>query len=130
MLSSAPTSRPPPVPARAALPWVGLLVRMVAAGIWLVAGASKLADLTALRQEVAAHDILPSGLVDVVGYGLPLFEIALGFHLLVGLFARSDADPPREQPPEPAPDLPNPAAPEPIEIADAVSLARAIEAER
>jgi uncharacterized membrane protein YphA (DoxX/SURF4 family) len=91
MLSSAPSSRPPPVQARAALPWVGLLVRVVAAGIWLVAGASKLADLTAFRQEVAAYDVLPSGLVDVVGYGLPLFEIALGFYLVVGLFVRAAA---------------------------------------
>lgn len=43
---------------------------------------------------------------------------------------RADASPPREQPSEPTPEPLAPAVPEPIEIAEAAALARAIEVER
>ena len=73
------------------LPWIGLCVRLVAGGIWLVAGIAKLADLTSFKQEVAAYDVAPSALVDLVAYGLPFFEIALGIYLLMGLLVRPAA---------------------------------------
>jgi len=76
------------VPSSALLPWVGLAVRLVSAGIWLVAGVAKLADLTAFRQEVRAYDVAPSWLVDVIAYGLPMLEVALGLYLAVGLLVR------------------------------------------
>ena len=74
-----------------ALPWVGLAVRLIAAGIWLVSGAAKLADLTAFKQEVAAYEVPPSSLVDVVAYGLPLLEVGLGVYLAIGLLVRPAA---------------------------------------
>jgi uncharacterized membrane protein YphA (DoxX/SURF4 family) len=79
------------VRASPALPWVGLAVRLIAAGIWLVSGAAKLADLTAFKQEVAAYDVPPSSLVDVVAYGLPLLEVGLGVYLAIGLLVRPAA---------------------------------------
>jgi uncharacterized membrane protein YphA (DoxX/SURF4 family) len=79
------------VRASQALPWVGLAVRLIAAGIWLVAGAAKLGDLTAFKQEVGAYDVPPSSLVDVVAYGLPLLEVGLGVYLAIGLLVRPAA---------------------------------------
>jgi uncharacterized membrane protein YphA (DoxX/SURF4 family) len=74
-----------------ALPWIGLAVRLIAAGIWLVAGGAKLGDLTAFKQEVAAYDVAPSSLVDVIAYGLPLLELGLGIYLVLGLLVRPAA---------------------------------------
>jgi len=73
------------------LPWIGLAVRLIAAGIWLVAGVAKLGGLTAFRQEVAAYDVPPSGLVEPIAYGLPFIEIGLGAYLLLGLLVRPAA---------------------------------------
>jgi uncharacterized membrane protein YphA (DoxX/SURF4 family) len=79
------------VPARAALPWIGLAVRLAAAAIWLVAGIAKIADLTSFKQEVAAYDVPPSGLVEPIAYALPFVEVALGVYLLIGLLVRPAA---------------------------------------
>jgi uncharacterized membrane protein YphA (DoxX/SURF4 family) len=73
------------------LPWVGLCVRLVAAGIWLVAGIAKLADLASFKQEVKAYDVAPSALAELVAYGLPFLEVALGIYLVVGLLVRPAA---------------------------------------
>ena len=64
---------------------------MIAAAIWLVAGIAKIADLTAFKQEVAAYDVAPSGLVEPIAYALPLVEVALGIYLVVGLLVRPAA---------------------------------------
>jgi uncharacterized membrane protein YphA (DoxX/SURF4 family) len=73
------------------LPWVGLAIRLVAAGIWLVAGVAKALDFTAFQQQISAYDVLPGGLVTPVGYLLPLGEIALGGYLLLGVLVRPAA---------------------------------------
>lgn len=73
---------------RRALPWVGVACRLVLAGVWIVAGALKLPDLTESVRAVQAYKLLPTGLASVVGYGLPPLEIAVGLLLLAGLFTR------------------------------------------
>jgi uncharacterized membrane protein YphA (DoxX/SURF4 family) len=74
-----------------ALPFVGLAIRLGAAGIWLVAGAAKLADLERFRVQVQAYKILPGGLEAPFAYALPLVEVALGIYLAVGLLVRPAA---------------------------------------
>ena len=72
----------------AILPWLGLAIRLVAAGIWLVAGAAKLADLEHFRTQVAAYDVLPHALVAPFAFALPFVEVGIGLYLLVGLWIR------------------------------------------
>jgi len=78
-------------PREQALPWIGLLVRLVAAAIWLVAGAAKIADLETFKTQVAAYDVLPHGLVGPFAYGLPFVEVAIGLYLAFGFLVRPAA---------------------------------------
>jgi uncharacterized membrane protein YphA (DoxX/SURF4 family) len=64
---------------------VGLAIRLLAAGIWLVAGISKLFELEHFRSEVAAFKLLPHALVTPFAYGLPFVETFVGLYLLLGL---------------------------------------------
>jgi uncharacterized membrane protein YphA (DoxX/SURF4 family) len=79
------------VNSRRAAPWLGLALRLVAAGIWLAAGAAKVGSLEQFRVEVEAYKLLPHALVTPFAYALPFVEIAVGVYLLVGLFVRSAA---------------------------------------
>ena len=74
-----------------ALPLAGLAIRLGAAGIWLVAGASKLADLERFRVQVEAYKLLPGVLEAPFAYALPLVEVALGAYLALGLLVRPAA---------------------------------------
>jgi uncharacterized membrane protein YphA (DoxX/SURF4 family) len=73
---------------RAALPWVGLGVRLAAAGIWLVAGVAKIADLERFKTQVAAYRLLPHALTAPFAYALPFVEAVAGLYLLAGLLIR------------------------------------------
>jgi uncharacterized membrane protein YphA (DoxX/SURF4 family) len=73
------------------LPTVGLVLRVVAAGIWLVAGAAKVADLTHFHAQVDQYRLLPSMLEAPFAYALPFVELFLGLYLLVGLLTRAAA---------------------------------------
>jgi uncharacterized membrane protein YphA (DoxX/SURF4 family) len=61
---------------------------LLLAGVFVVAGALKLADPQAALQAVRAYQLLPGALEAPVGWGLPAFEVALGVLLAVGLFTR------------------------------------------
>lgn len=76
---------------RSALPWLGLAIRLVAAAIWLVAGAAKLPELETFRQQVLRYDVLPGALVTPFAYALPFVEVGLGLYLALGLFVRATA---------------------------------------
>jgi uncharacterized membrane protein YphA (DoxX/SURF4 family) len=76
------------VSSRRVLDLVGTLVRVALAGIWLVSGGVKLADRIGTAVAVDAYDVLPTRFVPVVASVLPLFEIALGVLLLVGVGTR------------------------------------------
>jgi uncharacterized membrane protein YphA (DoxX/SURF4 family) len=73
------------------LPWVGLAVRLTAAGIWLAAGVSKIVELDTFRSQVAKYDVLPHALVTPFAYALPFVEIGIGVYLALGLFVRAAA---------------------------------------
>jgi uncharacterized membrane protein YphA (DoxX/SURF4 family) len=67
---------------------IGVLVRLGLAGVWLVSGAIKVADLNQTYVAVQAYDLLPAGLVSLIAGAVPFLELALGVLLLVGLGTR------------------------------------------
>ena len=69
-------------------PWLTTLARVALGVVWIVAGASKIADLSASVRAVRAYQLLPESLVTVVGGALPFAEIALGVLLVAGLGIR------------------------------------------
>lgn len=72
----------------AARPWLGTGARLVLAGVFLAAGASKVTDLAASGRAVAAYKILPYDAATVVGAALPMVELLLAVLLLAGLATR------------------------------------------
>jgi uncharacterized membrane protein YphA (DoxX/SURF4 family) len=74
-----------------ARPWIGLAIRLAAAGVWLAAGVAKIADLEHFDQQVAQYDLLPHTLVGPFAYALPFVEALVGLYLLVGLLIRPAA---------------------------------------
>jgi uncharacterized membrane protein YphA (DoxX/SURF4 family) len=72
----------------AARPWLGTLVRLGLAAVWLVAGGTKVGDLAGSGRAVNAYDVMPYDLAKVIGAALPFVELALGVLLLVGLATR------------------------------------------
>jgi uncharacterized membrane protein YphA (DoxX/SURF4 family) len=71
--------------------WVGLLARLVVGGVWIVAGALKLTDPNASVQAVKAYELLPTSLVETVGYLLPALELVVGLALVLGVMTRGAA---------------------------------------
>ena len=72
----------------AAQPWTSTVARLVLAGVLGVAGLLKLPDPAQSVRAVRAYDLLPEGVVQVVGYGLPVLEVAFAVLLLLGLATR------------------------------------------
>lgn len=73
---------------REALAWAGLALRLVVGGVALVAGLSKVGDPEGSVRAVLAYDLVHGSLADIVGFGLPAFEIVLGAVLVAGLLTR------------------------------------------
>ncbi|HEX6501048.1 MAG TPA: MauE/DoxX family redox-associated membrane protein [Micromonosporaceae bacterium] len=71
-----------------ARPWVALVARLVLAGVFLAAGATKVGDLAGSGRAVNAYRILPFDVAMAVGAALPFIEIALGVLLLLGVATR------------------------------------------
>lgn len=71
--------------------WVSTAARAVLGGVLLVAGAIKVAEPQASVAAVRAYELLPAGMVTVVGWGLPFAEVLLGVVLLVGIAVRPAA---------------------------------------
>lgn len=70
---------------------VSLLARLGLAAVWLISGGVKVADPTQTVVAVRAYQLLPEGLVRPVAAIMPMFEIALGLLLLIGLAVRATA---------------------------------------
>lgn len=70
------------------VPWVGTVLRLVLAGVLGYAGAIKLPDPDESVRAVRAYQLLPEPVVQVVGFGLPVLEVAVALLLLVGLGTR------------------------------------------
>ncbi|UER55234.1 DoxX family membrane protein [Kineosporiaceae bacterium SCSIO 59966] len=70
------------------VPWVGTVLRLVLAGVLGYAGAIKLPDPDESVRAVRAYQLLPEPVVQVVGFGLPVLEVAVALLLLLGLGTR------------------------------------------
>lgn len=73
---------------RSRLGWVGLVVRLVLAGIWAWASLSKIGDPRTFIRAVRAYDATPEWLSKAIAYGLPMLELTLALLLLLGLIVR------------------------------------------
>lgn len=71
--------------------WLGSAARLLTGGVWLLAGALKLADPYASVEAVRAYDLLPESLVPTVGHLLPVLEVVVGALLVLGLLTRGAA---------------------------------------
>jgi uncharacterized membrane protein YphA (DoxX/SURF4 family) len=66
----------------------GLLIRLTAAAIWIVAGAAKIGELQHFHAQVDQYKLLPHALEAPFAYALPFVELLVGLYLLVGLLTR------------------------------------------
>ena len=71
--------------------WFGLLARVVTGAVWVVAGVLKFQDPASSVRAVRAYDLLPEGIVPVVGHLLPAVEVVIGVALLLGVLTRGAA---------------------------------------
>jgi uncharacterized membrane protein YphA (DoxX/SURF4 family) len=71
--------------------WIGFIVRLAAAGVWIVSGAAKVPDIRGFQVIVQQYGILPDVLVGPFAYALPFVEIGMGLYLGLGLFVRGTA---------------------------------------
>jgi uncharacterized membrane protein YphA (DoxX/SURF4 family) len=71
--------------------WLGLVARLVTGGVWIVAGALKVTDPAASIDAIRAYELLPSSVVEPLGYALPAIEVVVGLALVVGAFTRGAA---------------------------------------
>jgi uncharacterized membrane protein YphA (DoxX/SURF4 family) len=65
-----------------------LLARVVLAGVFLVAAASKLADPSALAESIANYRVLPEAAVGAVALLVPAAEVVIGAALLAGPYVQ------------------------------------------
>ena len=82
---------PRPTESRRFLPGVGFVVRLIAAGVWIVSGAAKIPSIQGFAVLVQRYAILPSFLAVPFAYVLPFAEIGIGIYLAAGLFVRGTA---------------------------------------
>jgi protein-disulfide isomerase/uncharacterized membrane protein YphA (DoxX/SURF4 family) len=68
--------------------WIGLIVRLVLAGVWTWSALAKIGDPRGFVRAVRAYDATPEWLSQAIGYGLPMLELILAILLLLGLITR------------------------------------------
>ena len=71
--------------------WISTVLRLGLAGVLLWSGAAKVSEPSQAVMAVQAYQILPASVGEFVGYALPLFELAMGVALLVGVAIRITA---------------------------------------
>ncbi|GAB18572.1 hypothetical protein GOEFS_059_00060 [Gordonia effusa NBRC 100432] len=73
------------------MPWLSLLARVGLAAVLVSSGALKAIDPDQSEIAVRAYHILPESLIYPTSLVLPMFEIALGLLVLIGLAVRPTA---------------------------------------
>ena len=72
--------------------WLGLVLRLALAALFLYAGAVKVADPVAFAETVRGYRLLPEGVaVSATAFYLPWLEIACGLALLIPRYHRAAA---------------------------------------
>lgn len=67
---------------------VSAVCRFGLAAVWLISGYLKFIDPVGTKKSVEAYELFPMDLAHMIGTVLPLFELALGILLLLGVFLR------------------------------------------
>lgn len=67
------------------------MARLVVGGVWLVAGALKVAKPSDSIHAVQAYQLLPDSAAQWVGVAMPAVELVAGLALVVGAFVRGAA---------------------------------------
>ena len=68
--------------------WLTTLARVSLGLVMVSAGVLKISNPDQAVRAVQAYELLPHGIDQVVGYGLPMIEVALGLLLILGLGTR------------------------------------------
>ena len=68
-------------------PWISLACRLGLAAVLITAAVTKYPPALSI-QAVEAYDLFPTEVARLIGYTLPLFELALALLLLLGLATR------------------------------------------
>jgi hypothetical protein len=76
---------------RSALRWLHLLSRVSIAGLFLYAGALKLADPNSFAQDLLHYRVVPEPLAGLLAVGLPVLEVVLGLGLLTRAYMNGAA---------------------------------------
>jgi uncharacterized membrane protein YphA (DoxX/SURF4 family) len=71
--------------------WLLLLFRVIVGGVFLWAGALKIADPLEFAQNIQNYRTFPHGLAFLIAVFLPWVEVLSGAFLILGLFKRSSA---------------------------------------
>ena len=66
--------------------WTG---RLLLGAIFIYAAISKIGSPQDFADSIAAYQILPFSVINLLALGLPLFELTCGFSVLTGLFLRT-----------------------------------------
>lgn len=68
--------------------WTQLLLRLIIGGIFIYAGVLKERTPQEFADNIAAYQLLPAALINLVALGLPFFEIMIGLMLIIGFRLR------------------------------------------
>ena len=63
---------------RELVPYAGLVIRVAAAALWIVAGAAKIGELQTFDFQVGQYRLLPHVLTTPFAYALPFVEVIVG----------------------------------------------------
>jgi uncharacterized membrane protein YphA (DoxX/SURF4 family) len=68
-----------------------LLLRVIVGGVFIWAGALKVADPLGFAQSIMNYQVFPHSLAFLIAVVLPWVEVLCGAFLIIGLFSRSSA---------------------------------------
>ena len=71
--------------------WLLLLFRVIVGGVFIWAGALKIADPLGFAQSIKNYQVVPHTLAFLIAVVLPWVEVLSGAFLIIGVFKRSSA---------------------------------------
>ena len=71
--------------------WLLLILRIIVGGVFVWAGALKIADPLGFAQSIKNYQVIPHTLAFLIAVGLPWVEVLSGACLISGVFKRSSA---------------------------------------
>lgn len=71
--------------------WLLFLFRLIVGGVFIWAGALKIADPLGFAQSIENYQVFPRWLAFLIAVGLPWVEVSSGAFLVIGVLKRSSA---------------------------------------